>query len=381
MTPGEVRIGLYLPDLRRSSTESQGIVNYSVGLACALPHELRSGERIVLLYGSEMAGELSEACRAPGVEAIEWPTRSGWPDRLRRDHLSVVRWARQARLDVLHFPKGFIPATPMRATKVVATVHDDIPICYRENTFASPGRRFKDTYFSSALRHTLKRADHVITVSEASREALRARVPSVAGRLTVLPNGVSLPLLDCRPQTAKDRVLVHLGSPRPHKRSLEAIIWSRRFLDEEQDFTLIVTGELSPAAEAAARHPRIVRHRQVMTNLEVATLLRDARAVVFPSIMEGFGLPPVEAACMGTPSVWARAGALPEVMGGAPGGFPPHDDDGFLSALREVTRLGDVETRALVGPFRRRFLWRSVASGALEVYRSLLESEPAECAL
>jgi len=369
-----LRVGVYLADLRRSKNDSHGIVNHAVGLVSALPDHLGPGERLVLLYGRELASELTGPLGHPAVEGIEVPSPRSTVERLRTDHLTARRWMREARLDVAHFPKGFIPIHPPPSTRVVATVHDDIPIRRQKSTPVWSRGGLKAAYFAHAVRHTLHRADQVITVSSFSRNALIGHVPAVAARLRVIGNGISVPLLDPVPIRLKRPILVLFGSPFRHKRSPEGIRWARRFLDRDERFSLIVTGSLCPAGETAARHPRIVLKPGVMTGPELATLLRDAAALLFPSVLEGFGLPPVEAACLGTPSVWAGASALLDVMGDAPGRFRPDDGESFAAALDEVLTLDDAAIGRLAARFRDRYSWSRFAPLTMQTYRDVVSA-------
>jgi glycosyltransferase involved in cell wall biosynthesis len=367
-----VRVGLYLGDLRRSSTDSHGIINYAVGLATALAESVPIESYLALVVGDEIRDELPPQF-PERVELVTLPSPATMAARLRMDHFTIRRLAQRLRLDVLHFPKGHIPVRGINSLKTVATVHDDIAIQYAEQRDPQTNFRtsLKRSYFSWATKHALRAADQVLTVSEFSARALVQHVPAAAEHIAVLPNGISLPLLTPRPQSSKDQTLVHLGSVLPHKQTHDAVVWVRCFLEHHPEFRLVVTGRVSDEVEALCRHPQIRRRREVLTNVEVAELLRDASALVFTSSMEGFGLPPVEALALGTPVVWARAGALPEVMGVAPGGFESGVPSSFQLALEEALQLKDDEVAALADAFRLHYSWGRVAERTWEAYSSL----------
>jgi glycosyltransferase involved in cell wall biosynthesis len=368
-----VNIGLYLADLRRSSTDSHGIINHALGLARSLPVRLRESESLFIFAGEEIRGELPTSF-PPNVQMHSVPSPAGTGSRLMMDHVLAARWARDNHLDVMHFPKGHIPLLPLRHTATVATIHDDIPLRYVAGDFGGQTNPAKMRYFAWATKRSLRSARLIITVSEFSRKRLESYVSEAGERIAVIPNGITLPQLDATPIDLKSPLLVHLGSRFRHKRSFEAITWLRPFLEKHPEFSLVVTGSLNADAEGAASHRQIRRIRTVLSNYELADLIRKARALVFPSALEGFGLPPVEAVVLGTPPVWARSSALQEVMNGAPGGFTTDDPESFSRAIDEVMTITDADLKQLATRFSALYSWETVASRTLELYRSLRPS-------
>jgi glycosyltransferase involved in cell wall biosynthesis len=138
---------------------------------------------------------------------------------------------------------------------------------------------------------------------------------------------------------------------------------------------LIVTGEISPAAEALCERLRVVRIRRTLTNGEVASLLQQSRAVLYPSVLEGFGLPPLEGFLLGTPAVWAQIPAVTEVMAGMPGGFVPDDQNEFRKAVASVLTLDDEHLERCRSELADRYAWKTIVDTVLTLYRRLV-TEP-----
>ena len=162
-------------------------------------------------------------------------------------------------------------------------------------------------------------------------------------RVVVAPLGTSDIGEGIVPLQSRQPLLVHFGSVFPHKRSLIAISWTVRYLsDRALSLKLVTIGRLDPSVEALVRdHPLVHRYSPFLSNAELTLLLRTSRALIFSSILEGFGLPPVEAACAGTPSTWCRCSAMDEVMAAAPGGHDPWKYDDFARALDDVLGLDE----------------------------------------
>jgi alpha-1,3-rhamnosyl/mannosyltransferase len=108
-----------------------------------------------------------------------------------------------------------------------------------------------------------------------------------------------------------------------------------------------------------------------VSDVELAVLYGGALAVVLPSLMEGFGLPVLEAFAYGSPLLCARATALPEVAGDAALYFDPEDVGALAARMREVAADGALRARlAAAGRDRgRRFTWANAAAGTLAVLR------------
>jgi glycosyltransferase involved in cell wall biosynthesis len=373
-----LRIGLYLADLSHRRTSSHGIVNYALGLTAALLPGLRDDERLVLFVNDEVLEGLWALVGPARLDLAAEVHVLGAPrnqvERLWMDHATSLLRAAVDELDVVHFPKGYIPLLNPTRARIVATVHDDIPCRYIEGTWDRAHASRQTRYFAWAVRHAVRRADHLLTVSEFSRGCLEMR----QGRrrhgppISVTHQGVTLPAREFVPVAERQPYVLHIGSRFPHKRSLWGISAVLRHLDRTGlPLRLRIVGELDHQAERLATHPRVDRVRDGMSNQDIATEMAQARALVFPSEYEGFGLPPVEALCLGTPAIYARSAATAEVLQGIPGGYDAADERSFREAFDQAMRSSDQDLRRLQSRLRDRYSWEKVGEQTLEVYRRL----------
>jgi glycosyltransferase involved in cell wall biosynthesis len=220
-----------------------------------------------------------------------------------------------------------LPAVPQPS---VVTLHDvqhlDLP-----SMFPRAERAFR----SFAWHRSVRGAELVIVISEFVRGRAIAKLGLDPGRLRVVPLGLDHTRL--QPSSGeREPFLLYPARRWPHKnhaRLFEAFALIRR---ERPELRLVLTGggdftNLPPGVEARGHVPFD----------EVVGLLQRASALVFPSLYEGFGLPPLEAMACGCPVACSNAGALPETVGDAARLFDPRDPRAIATALLEVIAAPD----------------------------------------
>lgn len=256
----------------------------------------------------------------------------------------------------LYFSPGFNPPWPPRGSFVL-TVHDLIPLRF--------GSSFHRTYFHTLLRPALKRARRVLTVSEFSRREIAAWAGLPPEKVVVVGGGVGEAF---RPEGPKGDLgfpyLLYVGAHKPHKnleRLVEAFALARL-----PGVRLALTGRPEEALLLRAK-AHGVEGRLVFLGLvpeeELPALYRGALALVFPSLYEGFGLPPLEAMACGTPVVASNRASIPEVVGDAGLLVDPYQVEALAEALRRVVEDEPLraELRAKGLARSRLFSWDGVA--------------------
>ena len=257
--------------------------------------------------------------------------------------------------------------------KRVVTVHDMIPEIFPQT------RRRLD--FLTVKKRYVSSADHIVCVSESTKADLLDIYGSVDAPISVVYSGVGPefhPLAAPVPKWPHEYVL-HVG----HRSSYKGgEILFRAFADLRNDFpelTLMLAGggplirQEAALAESLGIRDRVVQ-QQVPDSL-MPSAYAHARAFVFPSQYEGFGLPAVEAMASGTPMVLCKSSALPEVGGHVAQYFEAANPTSLAHQLGSL--LSDESLRQHLseeGSKRaREFTWDQTAASMVDVYRQTLD--------
>jgi len=295
-------------------------------------------------------------------------------------------------VDLVHAPASYI--MPVRAARRVVTVHD-IYFKYAPQHVEPYG----GGYFAQTFERGLERVEHVIAVSEFTREELLKFYPLDPHRISVVPNAVDPRRFNPEPLAEDPAIIKGLGVAPPYllcvatiepRKNLitliEAYARARQILRAggQRLPRLVITGQPGWGIKAlTARVSEALLQDMVTVTgyLEdrlLPALYRQALGFVFPSIYEGFGMPVLEAMACGCPAAVAKAASLPEIAGDAAAYFNPRDSDSMARALtRFVTDphwRGDLREAGLRRA--REFTWATTARKTLEVYRQVMQQPP-----
>ena len=348
-----------------------GIGTYTRGIAKALA--ARPGTEVGLFSPRPLsdppAGRRLSTVPGPHLPGLLW-TQTAFEGR-------AAAW----QADVLLAALTIAPVTS--ALPVVSVVHDLTPVTHPEWHAARTLFGFLPFWDLTALR-----AARFVCVSESTARELARLYPDTAGRIRVAPNGVDPEFSpggnNALCQNARERFaagrpfLLYLGTLEPRK-NVAALVEAceRLWEDRAERPDLVLAGgigwnasPLRERIEASRFRSRI--HLAGYAPRETALLLyRCAEAFVYPSFVEGFGLPLLEAMACGVPCVASTADALVEVGGDAALYAPPKDPRALAQAITEA--LEDPVTRrrlCVAGPRRAAlFSWEAAAAitaGALE---------------
>ncbi|MBU0677414.1 MAG: glycosyltransferase [Verrucomicrobia bacterium] len=374
MTSPGGRIGIYCLDQDHSTTSSVGLYNYLKRLIGALSQMPDPGFEVVLLLSSANRDELVPKSRPAWLSTYICAGAYGSGlRRLKADHIIVRRLIKELRLEVVHFPKGWLPLVPVHGVRTIATLADTIMHYYAVHYpgFVSVP---KLKYFNWATMHTLRNADRIITISKASREALSDLRKECREKTTVTYLGPGLPV---RPMTVeKEFDFLVMGSRVPHKATPETLRLLADYSRQKGLEASVRVAGLSGWPKEWGQEPAgmSIKYLGKVPDEDLVRQMGRARALVFLSYIEGFGLPLIEAYETGTPACYRDSTSLGEIMRGVPGGWDGGDQAGFSRALDEVMEMSRHEIAEIRNRLRNDFNWTRTAEETLEIYAEELSA-------
>ena len=335
-----------------------GSETYARALTRALrPEEGLDYEVLVSRLAPDAGGGL------PTTVAGEYRAATTIPGRLAAMALAAARPGplrrRLAGAEVVHFPLT-VPVPPVRDRPAAITLHDvqhlDLPRLFPRGELL-----FRRLAYDRAAR----RADAVIAISGFVRERAVERLGLDPARVHVVPLGVDRALFHPGDEP-REPFLLYPARAWPHKNHARLLEAFRRLRRARPELRLVLTGgghERTPRPEGVEALGDVPLAR-------LAELYRRAACLVFPSLYEGFGLPPLEAMASGCPVAAADLPALREVCGDAAALFDPYEPEAIAAAVEQaLDRTGELAARGLERA--RRFSWEACAEGHAAVYRRL----------
>ena len=262
---------------------------------------------------------------------------------------------------VVHYPFTIPVPGPAKGQAFVQSLldvqHLDLP-----HLFSKAELAFRRRYYEGAAR----RADVVITISEFARQRMIELLGIPGDRIRVAHLGVDAEQFTPNRGDRDDFVLYPARGwkHKNHARLVEAMTTVRQ---TRPDMRLVLTGG---GLESLGDLPDWVDRRGLVSGEELRELYRQAAVLAFPSLYEGFGLPPLEAMASGCPVAASAVGSVPEVCGDAAVLFDPESPDaiaaGILSALAQADELTDRGLRQV-----RKFTWERCRDVHVDVYRDV----------
>ena len=288
--------------------------------------------------------------------------------------------ARAAEADLIHVPAA-MPAYA-RDTPVVLTIHDAIP--WRHPEWFTRANALQQRLL---VGRAARRAALIITDSHASKADIVELLRVDASQIEVIHLGISPSFSpthrDCdwlaQRYGITGPVVLSVGTPEPRKNLLGTIeIFERVARDIPEASLILVGGDgwgADPIAARIARSPaRIIQTGRVDFD-DLTRLYASADCFLFPSLLEGFGFPPLEAMASGTPVVCSNRPSLPEMVGEAALAFEPADHAGLAAAVCELLSSEQLAAshRALGLAQSARFDWATTAELTAAAYRRALQ--------
>lgn len=369
-------------DYTSAVRQKAGIGRYTRNLVAALADADRSNE-----YTLFCAGEGPAPARWPAnfrVRETRVSSRAlavGW----HRLHLPVTVERFCGAADVFHSPDYTLP--PLKTARGVVTIHDlsflRVPEC------ADPGLR---DYLTENVPRAVRRASRILVDSNNTKQDVVELLHVPADKVSVIHAGVE-------PRFRPTRDLEEFARVRNRYRLPELFVLFVGTIEPRKNLSRLITAYSDFRRQTGLPHQLVISgakgwlYNQIFEQVTREGLSEDilfpgfvddedlpmlytlADLFVFPSLYEGFGLPPLEAMACGTPVVASDNSSLPEVLGQAALLVPAEDTTAITDAMARV--LGDANVRTRLADLGRaqaaRFTWSGAAHELIDAYQKAFE--------
>lgn len=392
----------YVFDARVIQDHFPGIGRYAYNLLLHLPDELRDGERITALHdGSARSTYLNARnIQDERVTFVDYRVPIFSP----RNLMPPSGTARRG-VDLYHFTYYVRPYQLRKPA--VTTIYDAISHVYPQLAPSAKARIIIHLLTSLAVR----RSEAILTISNSAAQDIAHYYPASRGKITVTPLAAGEQFRPADAQARSDvasrchlpeHFVLSLASNKPHKNLVRLVeAWSLVQRDLRLDAQrgdsapsnlqslisnpdlplLVIAGHQDPRyGEAQARAMELgiaggIKFIGATRDEDLPALYSACDLFVFPSLYEGFGLPPLEAMACGAPVACSNTSSIPEVAGDAAILFDPLQPQEIAQAmgrvLKDLTLQADLRARSLRQAAR--FTWNQCARTTLEVYRSVVQ--------
>ncbi len=305
------------------------------------------------------------------------------PGRLWWDQVTLPLAARSARVDLLHQPAFSVPI--LYSGKKIVTIHDVISLFHTNIPF------FSRQFYSKWMPYSYHFADHFITISNHSKDDIVQKLGIEAERISVIHLAagqefrqvVSPKQVDavCEKYGITSPYLLNVGTINPRK-NLEFLV--KVFFQAKKEHhlphTLVITGKKGWHYDQLFRLVTKlgleddVRFTGYVQDADKPALYHGTDIFLFPSIYEGFGLPPLEAMTCGTPVISSNTSSLPEVVGDGGITLSPHDQSAWVSGIARLLQQSDFRAQMIAKGHTQaqRFSWERCAKETLDVYHQVV---------
>lgn len=301
-----------------------------------------------------------------------------------KEHLLLPLEMKKTGADLFHYPSFNMPLVNPRPS--VVTIHD---LIYYLDPGACPGK-MAHLYARLVFRKVAGSAKRILTVSEYTRKDIVEHLGVHPDKVVVTYPGVDEFYRPERDSASLERVrkrysidgdyILYVGNHGVNK-NLHRLLKAFAVLKNRKSAALILAGNKDPRRQDLYNLPSVlgiedkVRFIGKVPEEDLPALYTMAKVFVFPSLYEGFGLPPLEAMACGTPVVSSTATSLPEVVGDAGVQTDPYDPGAIAGALDKVLSSKALQSELREKGFKRaaQFSWLECAKMTVQVYREALQ--------
>jgi glycosyltransferase involved in cell wall biosynthesis len=298
-----------------------------------------------------------------------------------KEQIMMPKILNKLKPDLVHFPHFNIPI--FYRGKFIVTIHDLIMTRFpsrRASTLNKLFFKLKYGIYEQVIKRAVAKAQAIIAVSEFTAQDIKKYFKlsdKQAEKIRVVYEGVTI----SKQQTSAtlklpDKFFLYVGNAYPHKNLDWLVETFKLFIAEHPNYHLMLVGKKNyfyqRLAEKFADLPSLILPGFVPDN-ELFAYYKAAKAYIFPSKYEGFGLPPLEAMSQDLPVLSSNAGPMPEVLGPAAKYFDPNDTEELLCLMSEIVEDNDLRNNLIhAGQIQiKKYSWAKMAQKVLEIYKQV----------
>jgi glycosyltransferase involved in cell wall biosynthesis len=368
-----------LIDARMASLKNAGIGRYALNLLANLNKQNKKNMQFILITSKNNHSDLKKKFKTK----FQY-TRSNASHYSLKEQFEIIKIIKKINPDIVHFLHFNVPL--FLNVPYIVTIHDLIK---HKSTGIKTTTRFPLAYwfkffgYQIVFRNSVKKAKKIIVPTKYIKNDLVKTYPFAKNKVTVIYEGADKTLLTAkRADLAKEYnikkpYLFYIGSLYPHK-NIDVVIRALREM-KDKDIKLVVATannvfykRFLEKVKKNNLEKRVVNPGFIKDE-HLQKVYKEAKALIFPSKMEGFGLPGLEAMLCGCPVISSNASCLPEVYSNAALYFDPDD---HRSLIKKINSLDNPQTRKnLIKKGRQRvkkFSWGKTASQTLNLYNDAL---------
>lgn len=363
-------------DTRIAYYSKSGIGAYAIELIRNLAVEADECHQLMVMPIWKDKGRITYP---PGVRTkmLVTPAHNRWESLL----LPVELW--NVRLSVFHHLDMVSPL--VNKYRTVLTIHD-LYFLKKMDYLASDARRHYEK-----VRHYAPLASHIIAISNHTRKDIidllniqeeRISVVYLAGRpLDCSMNGDHIPVRTMEKYGIRKRVILHIGAIEPRK-NLKRLVQAFGCVNRSLGglYCLVLIGKKDPVyydeVRSEAQQTGIVGDvifLDYIPDEDLNQFYRQAAVFVYPSLYEGFGMPPLEAMACGAPVVASNASCLPEILGDAALLVDPLDVHAIADSIYNILTNNELRHKLMSKGIARakQFTWKNTARQTLVIYDNI----------
>lgn len=277
--------------------------------------------------------------------------------------------------DIIFCPANIAPIFIPKNKKLVITIHDIAFLTYKKNF-----SKFFYLYYSFLIPRNVKRANKIITVSEASKKEIISFFPYAKDKIYVIALGIDDKYRIIKDLKKKKQIL-YVGSINERK-NLIGIIEAFEQLSKDLDYTLVIVGnffgifsltdKMKEVLTRAKENDKII-FKQGLDDEALVYEYNISTVFIFPSFYEGFGLPPLEAMACGTPVITSGLSSMPEVCANAALYVDPYNIEDITNKIEILINDKGLQKKLTNQGLARAkcYTWEKAAQEHVEVFQEV----------